>query len=200
MREIFRTKLRERWICYEPGHDLCYRAPDNDQHLLLSGNHVEFWVDELCNGNTSYHELPAFGTIPWSSTNTTSNLREGVDELPPLRLPGVLSSEQWDQNVSTGMREIFRAKIRERWSCNETGHNLCYRAPDDDHHIPLSLNDVEFWVDEFEKQPAMRYSGRNFENGGSVTNAGTIYVTGHPITTSTYYCRQTMWNFGFTSW
>ncbi|KAF8514123.1 hypothetical protein BU17DRAFT_94837 [Hysterangium stoloniferum] len=148
MREIFWKKLRERWICCEPGHDLCYRAPDGDQHLLLSGNHVEFWVDELCNGNTSYHDPPAFGKTPWSSTNATSNLREGVDELPPLRSPGVLSSEQWDQIVSTGMREIFKAKLRERWSCNETGHNLCYRAPDDDQHISLSPSDVEVWVEE----------------------------------------------------
>ncbi|KAF8518859.1 hypothetical protein BU17DRAFT_90662 [Hysterangium stoloniferum] len=148
MTEIFRTKLRERWICYEPGHDLCYREPDNDQHLLLSANHVEFCVHELCNGNTSYHGLPTFGKTPWSSTNTTSSLREGVDELPPLRSPGVLSSEQWEQIVSTGMREILRGKLRERWSCNETGHNLCYRTPDDDQHIPLSPNDVEVWVEE----------------------------------------------------
>ncbi|KAF8518858.1 hypothetical protein BU17DRAFT_90661 [Hysterangium stoloniferum] len=148
MREIFRTKLRERWICYEPGHELCYRTPDNDQHLLLSENHVEFWVHELWNGNTSYHDLPAFGKTPWSSTNTTSNLRESDDELPTLRSPDVLSSEQWDQIVTTDMREIFRAKLRERWSCNETGHNLCYRTPDDDQHIPLSPNDVEVWVEE----------------------------------------------------
>ncbi|KAF8500003.1 hypothetical protein BU17DRAFT_102631 [Hysterangium stoloniferum] len=150
MREIFRTKLRERWICCEPGHDLCYRAPDDDQHLLLSGNHVEFWVDELCHGNTSYHDLPAFGKTPWSSTDTTSNLREGVDELLSLRSSGVLRSEQWDQIVSTGLRESFRAKLRERWSCNATGHNLCYQAPydHDDQHISLSRSDVEAWVEE----------------------------------------------------
>ncbi|KAF8514115.1 hypothetical protein BU17DRAFT_94818 [Hysterangium stoloniferum] len=148
MREIFRKKLRDQWSCNETGHDLCYRALVNDQHISLSANHVEFWVNELCNGNTSYHDLPTFGKTPWSSTNTTSNLREGVDGLPPLRSPGVLSSKKWDQIVSTGMKEIFRAKLRERWSCNETAHNLCYIAPDDDQHIPLSPNDINIWVEE----------------------------------------------------
>ncbi|KAF8518866.1 hypothetical protein BU17DRAFT_90671 [Hysterangium stoloniferum] len=148
MREIFRAKLRDRWRCNETGHDLCYRAHDDDQHILLSENHVDFWVNELCNGNTSYRDLPAFGKILWSSTNTASSLQEGVDELPPLICPRVLTSEQRDQIINTGMREIFRVKLRERWSCNETGQNLCYRAPGDDHHIPLSPNHVELWVDE----------------------------------------------------
>ncbi|KAF8514119.1 hypothetical protein BU17DRAFT_68537 [Hysterangium stoloniferum] len=118
-------------------------------HPSLSANHVEVvgimdyvWVNELCNGNTSYHDLPGCGKTPWSSTNTTSNLQEGVDEFPPLRSPRVLSSEQWDQIVSTGMKEILRAKLR------KPTHYLCYRVPDDHHHIPQSPNDAEVWVDE----------------------------------------------------
>ncbi|KAF8518864.1 hypothetical protein BU17DRAFT_90669 [Hysterangium stoloniferum] len=114
MKEIFRTKLRERWSCYETGHDLCYRGYDGDQHIPLSPNHGEFWVNVLCDGNTSSHGLPTFGKTSWSSINAMSNLRDGVDELPPLDSPHVLNSEQWYQIINTGMREIFRAKLRER--------------------------------------------------------------------------------------
>ncbi|KAF8519226.1 hypothetical protein BU17DRAFT_90178 [Hysterangium stoloniferum] len=70
MREIFREKLQERWGCDEPGHYLCYRAPDDEQHIQLSENHIEVWVDELCQGETTYHDPPIVVKI---STNTTSN-------------------------------------------------------------------------------------------------------------------------------
>jgi len=73
---------------------------------------------------------------------------EGVEELPPLVSPCVLSSEERKQIVETGMREIFRLKLRERWRCDEPGHDVCYRPPKCNQHIPLSENDVDLWVDE----------------------------------------------------
>ena len=71
---------------------------------------------------------------------------EGVEELPPLVSPGVLSSEQREPIIET---ERFRLKLRERWRCNEPGHDICYRAPKRNQHIPLSENDVEVWVEEW---------------------------------------------------
>ncbi|KAF8514106.1 hypothetical protein BU17DRAFT_94805 [Hysterangium stoloniferum] len=35
MREIFRMKRRERWSRIERGHGLCYRVPEDDQHVAL---------------------------------------------------------------------------------------------------------------------------------------------------------------------
>ncbi|KAF8514114.1 hypothetical protein BU17DRAFT_68531 [Hysterangium stoloniferum] len=125
-----------------------YRVPDDDEDIL-SVNHGEGSADEFkpCQGTTSYHDPPTVVTMPERSTDTISNIREGVEELPFVS-PVELSQEERDQIIETGMRKIFRKKLRERWSCNETGHDLCYWEPDDDQHIPLSANNVEFWVNE----------------------------------------------------
>ncbi|KAF8514120.1 hypothetical protein BU17DRAFT_94833 [Hysterangium stoloniferum] len=148
MRKIFRLKLQERWSCNEPGHDLCCRTLADDRHIPLSAKHVEVWVDELFKGDTSYNDLPTVVKMAGRPANTTSNHREGMEEQPPLVSSGELSSDQRDQIIKTGMRVLFRAKLRERWSCTETRHDLCYRAPDDDQHIPLSGNCVELCVDK----------------------------------------------------
>ncbi|KAF8519505.1 hypothetical protein BU17DRAFT_89950 [Hysterangium stoloniferum] len=80
---------------------------------------------------------------------TVQTYIEGVEELPPLVSPGILSSEQRDQIIKMGMREIFREKLQERWGCNESGHDLCYWVPGDEQHIALSASHIEVWVDEW---------------------------------------------------
>ncbi|KAF8518854.1 hypothetical protein BU17DRAFT_66247 [Hysterangium stoloniferum] len=114
----------------------CVRAPDDEehisvdhQHIPLSANDGEVRVDESFKGDTSYNDPPTVVQMAGRPTNTTSNHREGAGEQPPLVSPNELSSDQWDQINKTGMREIFRVKLRERWSCTEPGHDLCYRAP-----------------------------------------------------------------------
>ncbi|KAF8514111.1 hypothetical protein BU17DRAFT_94815 [Hysterangium stoloniferum] len=171
MREGFRLELRERWSCDEPGHDLCCRTVADDQHIPLSANHVEVWVDELGKGDTSYNP-PTVIKMLGRPTNTTPNHREGVEEQPPLVSTGELSSDQRDQMIKTEMREIFRRKLRERWSCTKTGHDICYRAPDDDQHIALSANYVEVWADKMcqgetsyhDPPTAVKMSGRTTSN------------------------------------
>ncbi|KAF8518857.1 hypothetical protein BU17DRAFT_66252 [Hysterangium stoloniferum] len=80
MSEISRGKLPERRNCTEPGHDLCRPAPDDDQHIPLSKNYVEVWVDELCQGENSYHDPPTVVKMSGGPINTTSNHRAGIEE------------------------------------------------------------------------------------------------------------------------
>ncbi|KAF8523969.1 hypothetical protein BU17DRAFT_85468 [Hysterangium stoloniferum] len=76
-------------------------------------------------------------------------LLQAVEWLQPLVSPAVLSSKEREEIIDAGIRERFRVKLRERWSCIEHGHGLCYRAPEDDQHISLSEEDVKIWVEEW---------------------------------------------------
>ena len=44
-------------------------------------------------------------------------------------------------------RDEFRAKLRERWSCDEADHDLCWRDADNNEHVPLSESQIEQWID-----------------------------------------------------
>ncbi|KAF8518863.1 hypothetical protein BU17DRAFT_90668 [Hysterangium stoloniferum] len=130
MREIFRTKLRERWSCTELGHDLCYQAPDDDQHIPLFANYVEVWVDELCQGETSYHDPPIVVQMSGRPTNTKSNHREGIKgDIPddhqhmPLSTNGAeVRVDEMCQGETTYHDPLTAVKMSER--CTNATPNL----------------------------------------------------------------------------
>ncbi|KAF8527146.1 hypothetical protein BU17DRAFT_81982 [Hysterangium stoloniferum] len=76
-------------------------------------------------------------------------LLQEVEWLQPFVSPAALSPEEREERVDGVRREIFRVKLRDRWSCIEHGHGVCYRGPEEDKHIPLFEEDVEVWVEEW---------------------------------------------------
>ena len=46
-RRIFRIELQKRWPCDMPGHGVCLRQADTDEHVPLSVRETEIWLDEL---------------------------------------------------------------------------------------------------------------------------------------------------------
>ncbi|KAF8527154.1 hypothetical protein BU17DRAFT_82013 [Hysterangium stoloniferum] len=68
-----------------------------------------------------------------------------VEWLQPLVSSAALRPEEREEIIDAGMRERFRVKLRERWTCIEHGHCLYYRVPEDDQHIPLSAEEVEVY-------------------------------------------------------
>ncbi|KAF8519896.1 hypothetical protein BU17DRAFT_89495 [Hysterangium stoloniferum] len=65
------------------------------------------------------------------------------NDVEDLISPGVASS--LEQSHQSYLRKHFREILRDKWACEEPGHNFCLRGMD---HIPLSEGKISQWVEE----------------------------------------------------
>ena len=70
--------------------------------------------------------------------------------LPPLVSPAVLASqsEERHRTAEERPRDRFEVKLREKWSCNRAGHDVCWRGADNG-HVPLTSKQIERWFNKW---------------------------------------------------
>ncbi|KAF8514112.1 hypothetical protein BU17DRAFT_68529 [Hysterangium stoloniferum] len=156
MSEISWGKLPEHWNCTETEHDLCYPAPDGNQHIPPSAN------AKAKRATMTHPLLSGCRRGP-----PTSDHREGVEEQPPLvsscsRVPDDekhIPDGHQPISLSANDAEVRIDEMMPEKSINTTSNlredieelpplESSYQVPNNDQDI-LSANHVEVLADKF---------------------------------------------------